>query len=293
MKRTILGLLIVLIALQAQPTIHGQSAPLEPLALPSFSIFDFSPEKTPAALEQMYQAGNLAGILSGFDKVKATASASDDEAVRARAQGYKITYFVLPIVFYASRHLFSKEDWTAEELKEGQQLSAYIAQIAQTPDLTIESTEPRSFRRGLVRLRNWFVALSHDNKTLPALMFSSDDLFYGGEDIDIVRFPELKLVESTPIQDQRASFVILTDGKKPEPMIIGVQNSDGKVRWLKRFSGQSAGEIADVMMGEDGITKLDGYGYICRLLASWTYGTEGSRVYLDESLNLRFYYVSW
>jgi hypothetical protein len=293
MKRAILCYVIVLLGLSAARTSNAQS-PLAPLALPSFAIFDLSPDTVPPDLERKYKARELAGMRSAMEKQRAdTIRSTTDETVRATAKDNRVFYFVVPITFYASRHLFAKETWTAEDVTEGQQLAAFTAWIAGKPELMIEKTGQSAFRSGLVELRNWFVAVCRDNKTLPAMLFLTDDLFYGGKEIDVARVSQLTPVKTIAIPDTQASFVVFTDGLPPEPLIIGVVNSDGRPRWLRRYSAAPLGAIASATTHENGIKKLDGHGYVCWLLASWRFGTAPSRVYLDESLNLRFYYLSW
>jgi hypothetical protein len=293
-RRAVLYVLIVVVGILAPTTIDAQSPALDPLALPSFAIFELSAETVPYDLEQKYRARELAGMRAALEKQRAeTIQSTTDETVKTRARDNRLFYFMVPITFYASRHLFAKETWTDEELREGQQLAAFIAWIAGKPELTIANTERAAFRAGLVKLRNWFVAVCRDNKTLPAMLLLTDDLFYGGQDIDIARVTQLTPVQTMAIPDTQASFVLLTDGAKPEPLIIGVINADGSARWLKRYSGAPLGAITSATAHEYGIKKLDGHGYVCWVRASWDFGTESSRIYLDESLNLRFYYLSW
>lgn len=180
-----------------------------------------------------------------------------------------------------------------EEVTEGRQLAAFIAWIAGKPELMIEKTDQRAFRSSLVKLRNWFAGVCRDNKTLPAMLFLTDDLFYGGEEINLARVSQLTPVTTIAIPERQASFVVFTDGSQPEPLILGVVDSDGRPRWLRRYSAAPLGAIASATSHENGIKKLDGHGYVCWLLASWRFGTAASRIYLDESLNLRFYYLSW
>lgn len=293
MKRATLYLLIALVGVPA-PIASTQGSLSERLALPSFAIFDLSPDTVPPDLERKYQARELAGMRSEMEKQRAEAIRSTTDAtVRATAKDNRLFYYVVPITFYASRHLFAKEAWTAEEVTEGQQLAAFIAWIAGKPELLIENPERTAFRAGLVALRNWFAVLCRDNKTLPAMLLLTDDLFYGGESIDVARVSQLTRVQTISIPDTQASFVVLSDGSKPEPLILGVVNADGRARWLRRYSAAPLGAIAGATSHESGIKKLDGHGYVCWLRASWGFGTEASRIYLDESLNLRFYYLSW
>jgi hypothetical protein len=289
-----LAVLILVVSSAAPITINAQNPAVERLALPSFSIFELSPSTVPVDLERKYQAGELAGLRASLEKQRAEAIASTtDTAVKARAKDNRLFYYVVPITFYASRHLFEKESWTATEVREGQRLAAFLAWIAANPKLEIESTDPAAFRAALARLRNWFATMCRDNKTLPLMLSLTDDLFLGGQDIDVARVSGLTVVNRTPIPDTGASFVVLSDGAKPEPLILGVVNADGKARWLKRYSAAPLGAIARVAAHENGIKKLDEHGYVCWLRASLEFGTNASRIYLDQSLNLRFYYLSW
>jgi hypothetical protein len=266
----------------------------QPLALPSFSIFELSPETVPADVERKYKATELAALRAMLETSRAeTIQSTTDQTVRARANDNRLFYYIVPITFYASRHLFEKDEWTAEEVREGQQLAAFIAWLAADSKLTIDRTDRDAYRSGLVRLRNWFATLCRDNKTLPAMMFLADDLFFGGEDIDVARFAALNPVATFRIPDREANFVVLGDSAKPEPLIIGVVNADGTPRWLKRYSAVPLGAIMNAKPHEYGIRKLEGHGYVCWLVAILDFGTEASRIYLDESLNLRFYYLSW
>lgn len=215
-----------------------------------------------------------------------------DETVKARAKDNRLFYYVIPITFYASRYLFEKGAWTPEEVREGQQLGAFIAWIASNPALAIERTEPTAFRAGLVRLSNWFAMMCRNDKTLPLMLSLTDDLFLGGEAIDVSGAASLTVVARAPIPGSDASFVVLSDGARPEPLVIGVLNSDGKARWLKRYTAAPLGAIAGVAPHENGVKKLDEHGYVCWLRANLEFGTTASRVYLDRSLNLRFYYIS-
>lgn len=285
---------LLFLGIAAQTTIEAQRPAREPLALPSFSIFELSPSTVSPDLERKYKAGELAGMRTMLEKNRAEAiQSTTDETVKARAKDNRLFYYLVPITFYASRHLFEKETWSAEELREGQQLAAFVAWIAANPKLAIDSTGPTAFRSGLARLSNWFAMMCRNNKTLPLMLSLTDDLFFGGEDIDVARVASLTVLTRTQIPDTDASFVLLSDGAKPEPMIIGVVNANGKARWLKRYSAAPFGTIASATAHENGIKKLDGHGYVCWLLASWGFGTEASRIYLDQSLNLRFYYLSW
>jgi hypothetical protein len=87
-----------------------------------------------------------------------------------------------------------------------------------------------------------------DNKTLASMIFTIDDGPFLGSDIDVSTFPKMKLIESAPIPGKQASFVLMSDGSQPEPMIIGVLNEDKSVKWLKRFSNSPHGRITSALI---------------------------------------------
>lgn len=270
---------------------YGQntSTPLEKsakaggLELPSMSIFGISPSTIPREVDKPFSQAE-------FEQFLAETQRSEPGNKRSKKQSL---YWIIPLAIYKSRSLFSKESWTVEEIEQGQRMGDFFAKLADKPDLRIEKSDQESFKRGLRRLRDWFVSLCQDNKTLALMIFTLDDGPFFGVDIDTNEYSRMKLVESTPIPSKQASFILMTDGSKPEPMIIGVLEEDKSIRWLKRFSNAPNGRITRAELQNPAIYTVEGYGYVVAIMTSGTSGRESSQVYLDESLNLRFYFVSW
>jgi hypothetical protein len=253
------------------------------LQLPSFSIFGLPTPAETTNIEKPIHSKEFEKFIASVERAKAS------KGIR-KAPDY---YWIIPIIFYRARNLFAKALWTKEEIKQGQEISAFLARLFAKPDLKIEKPDPESFRNGLKTLRNWFVSLCQDNRTLGLMIYTTDDGPFFGEHVDAGRISELRLQESVQIPDQQASFVLMTDRGHPEPVIIGVVNADGSVRWLKRYSGAPKGRITSATFVKRTIFLLEGYGYVCGLMADWSYGFEQSAIYLDDSLNLRFYFISW
>lgn len=268
--------------LDAQSHTLSSKAKDDGLRLPSFSIFGLEPSKDSKNMERPFDPNELENFLAEIGK----------EEVRKERRKENEYYWIIPMVFYRIRNLFSKESWTAEEIIQGQQASQFFARLVKNPDLRIEKSDQDSFKNGLLVLRNWFAALCQDNKTLAAMIFTMNDGPYFGGVIDINDSLKMKLVESTPISGKQASFVLMTDDSQPQPMIIGVLNEDKSIRWLKRFTNPP-NKITRAELQEPALYKVEGYGYAVALMTEGTSGRERSHVYLDDSLNLRFYYVSW
>jgi hypothetical protein len=260
--------------------------PLDDLRLPSFSIFGLSSSET-SSLAKPITSRELAKIIAEVEKGRA-----------GKSEAQQVTYnYFIPIVLYRSRSLFSKSSWTKEDIKIGQEVGNFLARLVKNSELRIAGTDQESFRKGLARLRGWFVALCQDDRTLASMIFTLDSGPFFGEEVDANRIADMKVVESVRIPDQQASFVLMTDRSQDEPrderMIIGVVGDDRSVRWLKRFSAAPKGVIRSATFVRRTIFTVEGYGYVCELMADWTGGMQPSRLYLDESLNLRFYYVRW
>jgi hypothetical protein len=253
------------------------------LELPSFSIFGWSSSTAPNEVDKPFSPDELERFLAEREKYKAEDNTAKPEEL----------YFIIPVVFYKSRHLFSKESWTAEEIEQGQQISDFFAKLTGKDELKIKGTGQVTFSEGLVRLRDWFASMCRDNKTLASMIFTLDDGPFLGFNLDINEYPKLRLLESEAIPGAKASFVLMADWTRPDPMIIGVLNEDKSVRWLKRFSNAPRGRIIEAELQKPAVHKLEGYGYVIALMTDGTSGRERSSVYLDESLNLRFFYVSW
>jgi hypothetical protein len=269
---------------QTNPSISSEKkAKASRLELPSLAIFGWSPSVVPKEGDKPFSAAELEQFLTEKEKHEAEIKRNEKEPF----------YWLIPMVFYKSRNLFSKESWTVEEINQGKLISNFFARLTSKPDLSIEGSDQESFRHGLVKLRDWFASLCRDNKTLASMIFTLDDgPFFGGE-IDTKAYPEMKLIESVTIPGKQASFVLMTDGNQPEPMVIGVLSEDKSIRWLKRFSNKPAGRITEAELQKPAIYKIEGYGYAVALMTDGSSGRERSHVYLDDDLNLRFYYVSW
>jgi len=289
-QRQIVYLLILILSTSA--TVCGQAAqssnltvnPQEnSLQLPSMAIFGLPSSGETTNLERPISSKELEKFIAGIEKARVSKGGT-------KSLNY---YWVIPMIFYRARNLFAKASWTKEELKQGQEISGFFAKIFAKPDLKIDKTDPQSFKNGLSLLRNWFVSLCQDNKTLGLMIYTTDDGPFFGEDVAADRISGMRLLESIQIPDQQASFVLLTDRRQPEPIIIGVINDDTSVRWLKRYSGAPKGKITSATVVQRTISQVQGYGYGCRLMADWSYGFEPSTIYLDDSLNLRFYFISW
>lgn len=173
-------------------------------------------------------------------------------------------------------------------MEEGQFISNFFARLVERPELEIKATNQKSFGRGLQNLRDWFADLTQDNKTLASMIFTMDDGPFFGQQVDERRFNSWKRLQSAPIPGTRAKFVLMTDNRAPEPMIIGVMNADNSLLWARRYSNDS-GTLDNASLSKSSVETVEGYGF----LAIMSSGGESSRVYRDEKLGLRFYYVSW
>lgn len=289
-QRQFVGLLILTLSFSCMVCGQAAQSPNLPgnpqensLQLPSLAIFGLPALGATTNLEKPINAKELEKFIAGIDKARAGKGV-------AKTTNY---YWVIPMVFSRARNLFAKATWTKEEIKQGQEISDFFARIFAKPELKIDRTDPESFKNGLSALRNWFVSLCQDNKILGLMIYTTDDGPFFGETVAAERISGMRLLGSIQIPDQQASFVLLTDRSQPEPIIIGVINDDQSVRWLKRYSGAPAGRISSATVVERTISPVQGYGYGCRLMADWSYGFEPSTIYLDDSLNLRFYFISW
>ena len=282
---------LVLLSLLASLALGQRNTPLPPdkttrsasLELPSLSIFGWDSSTVPKEVDKPFSLAELDQFLTKTKKYESENESAKNDRL----------YSIIPMVFYKSRNLFSKESWSIEEIEQGQQISKFLAKLADKPDLEIKSSDQETFRKGLVRLRDWFASMCQDNKTLASMIFTLDDGPFIGIDIDVSNFPKMKIIESAPIPGKKASFVLMADGNQPEPIVIGIVNEDKLVRWIKRYSNSPQGRITDSWLQKPAIYRVEGYGYAVALMTEGSSGTERSHVYLDESLNLRFYYVSW
>jgi hypothetical protein len=287
MIRPILQLLILLSLISCLSGQRSEPPPSQKkagsLRLPSFSIFGLSPSTVPKEFDKPLSP-------TEFDQFLTEILRRETENKIAKNER---PFWVIPMVFYKSRNLFSKESWSIEEIEEGQQISKFFARLTGKPDLEIKGSGQQAFRIGLISLKDWFASMCHDNKMLASMIFTLDDGPFFGVDIDVDKFPKMKLIESAPIPDKQASFLLMTDGDEPESMVIGILNDDKSVRWLRSYSNSPQGRITDSWLQKPAIYRIESYGYAVALMTDGSSGTERSRVYLDESLNLRFYYVSW
>ncbi len=168
----------------------------EALKLPPFSIFGLEPSGNSKEVEKKpFDAKELEEFLVAIGR----------EVPKNRKENEY--YWIIPNVFYQLRTLFSKEAWTDEEIKKGQQASHFFARLVNNPDLTIEKTDQGSFASGLVALRNWFASLCGNNKTLSAMIFTLDDGPFFGENVAVTNFSKMKLIELANFRPARQCCV--------------------------------------------------------------------------------------
>ena len=266
---------------------QGQTAPPKAsqaktsgLALPSFSVFGLPPEEKIEILDRPFSSAELEELLVAIEPARKLPAST-----RKRAG-----YFYIPMVFYRSRHLFVPQQWTKADIEEGRTISRFFARLARQPDLEIKANDPRGFEQGLRRLSQWFGGLCQNNEDLAAMMFTLDDGPYRGQKVDEKKFMEWKRVGSAILPGSKARFVLMTDNRAPEPMIIGVLNADNSLLWARRLSSKSVGDghLASAQLTSRAATQLEGYGYKLTMRMG-----ESSVVYLDKDFQLRFYFVSW
>jgi hypothetical protein len=278
---TLLLLAMPALAQTKLPTASEKRAPENSLELPPFSIFGIFPEAPAAKFEEPLRAEELEKLLTQIKRLPSTSPAS------------KRSYYVLiPFFMYSRQKLFLKTSWTQEEIEQGRLLGNFLSQLVDKPELKIEGADQESFKQGLLRLKNWYASLYYDNQTLGLLIFTMDDGPFFGGNMETEKFSSMKLIDSESIPGSDARFVLLSDENQQEPMIIGVLNKDNSIRWLKRFRNPP-GRISKAELQKPGVHKIEKVGYIVNLMTNGSSGEERSRVYLDESLNLRFYFVSW
>jgi hypothetical protein len=259
------------------------------LALPSFSIFGLSPDRGQKEIEKPYTPKELESFLAEVEKQSSNSGGTNNPSVKKREK----PYWIIPFVLYRSKHLFAKDAWTDDEIKEGQKISSFFARLVKRPDLQIEAVEQQSFREGLLELKTWFVTLCQDNKMLASMIFTLDDGPFYGQSVRKSQIVKMKKVASVQIPGKQFKLVLMKEQKATEPVVIGLLNQNNSFVWAKRYSGKPVGTITSATLSKGGVEKLEGYGYKCGLIADWTYGSEYSHLYLDEQLNLRFYFVSW
>ena len=272
----------LLLTSPCRANVSTSSQALESLRLPSFSIFGFDEIKDPK-FDVQYPKEELQKILAelrNVEKLKAVNASSKKSLAHIS--------FVIPIVFYRSRRLFTQSEWSAQDIEEGQRISRFFARLTNKPELEIFSAQPGAFRDGLINLRNWYTGLCSHNPSLAEMMFTFDDGPYYGFPLPRARFSELKVLQSATLPGRTEKFALLTDGKTSNPLFLGVLAQNGAILWAQRLSREAVVPIGWAEMESDSCKKIEGSGYKCYVRAG-----EGSNVYLDENLKLRFFFVSW
>jgi len=257
----------------------------ETLDLPPFSIFKSSKVWRLMNTSSSINAGEIDKLIS---KLKDNSENMKQIEVTTRS-----SFQLVPLLLFRARNLFSERRWTNEEIEQGRKLSEFFALLAHKPELRIEKRDQSSFREGLLRIRNWFATLCEDNQILGMMILTTDDGPFFGKEINGELVSRLIKLDSVSIPGRAADLVLMADKTQVETVIIGVVKHDGAPIWLKRFSGAPRGEIKGASLVREDIIRLEGYGYRCGLIADWTYGNEYSHIYIDESLKLRFYFISW
>ncbi|MBA7628676.1 hypothetical protein ES703_36171 [subsurface metagenome] len=258
------------------------------LKLPSFSIFQASRMWPVLEPEEPLDLQKLSGISEGIISVtKGVEESMDMEPMR------DMKYFIIPLIFYKTRHLYSKTEWSPEEVKLGSNVSSFLADYVQNPNLRITGSNQHSFREGLEKLANWFSSLCKDNEILASMIFTFDDGPFYGADVSIVNLVDLESVDSIVLpRTNNRLFLKRIEGKN-EPMIISLADSNNEIVWQKILTASPRGKIRSAKFFEKPVVEIEEYGHKVRLLVDWDYGKECCHMYLDESGNMRFYFVSW
>jgi hypothetical protein len=82
--------------------------------------------------------------------------------------------------------------------------------------------------------------------------------------------------------------------EQEEPMAIAVLTNDDEPVSAVKLTAKPVGAIKDVsFVDKEPVEELEDFGYKISLVADWNYGKEYMHLYLDESLKIRFYFVSW
>lgn len=275
---------VLLLTLVISTPLAARAQTQTELALPSLSIFGFPLPSSPEneKFDHPYSAQEFESFLAEVNRVAQEQTITEMQRKKTRAS------FIIPLAFYRSRYLFKPQVWTEANIKEGQLISNFFARLVERPELEIKATDQASFGRGLQDLRDWFANLTQDNETLGAMIFTMDDGPFFGQQVDERRFNSWKRLQSSAIPGTRAKFVLMTDNRAPEPMIIGVMNADNSLLWARRYSNDS-GNLSNANLSQASVKRVEDYGFQVNMSS----GGESSRVYLDEKLGLRFYYVSW
>jgi len=284
--------IIAVVSLIALP-FHAEAAQeekaLESLHLPSFAIFGFDRFKDEPKLNTPVPAEELEKILaarrmndSDVPRFEKKLRSSPNTSTSRRAS------FIIPVVFYRSRHLFEQTSWSAQDMQEGRRLSRFFARLANRPDLEVFAKHPAAFRDGLINLRNWYASLLNHNGTLAQMVQFLDDGPYFGWPLPHSRIRELKLLQTMALPGRQERLALFTDNRKPEPMLLGVIDAKRRIQWARRLSQHPQSTIGDVEFHSPSAERVEVYGFVCHIHAG-----EGASVYLDKNLNLRFYFVTW
>ena len=114
-----------------------------------------------------------------------------------------------------------------------------------------------------------------------------------GQEVDTNNLPETKVVGSVKIPGQAAKFVLMTYARETEPIMIGVINPDKTLRWVKSLTTDRQARVVEVVVQDSTAVRLEGYGYVLSLTEVLNSQKGRYLLYLDESLNLRFYFLYW
>ena len=295
MNRKIYALLltqIILVVLLFIPysvcsAIDSDSTSFE-LKLPSFSIFQASRMWSVLEPEEPLDLQEMSDISEGIIRVtKEVEESMDMEPMR------DMKYFIIPLIFYKTRHLYSKTEWSPEEVKLGSNVSSFLADYVQNPNLRITGGNQHSFHEGLEKLANWFSSLCKDNEILASMIFTFDDGPFYGADVGIINLVHLESVDSIVLQITNNKLLLKRIEGKNEPMIISLVDTNNEIAWQKILTASPRGKIRSAKFFEKPIVEIEEYGYKVELLVDWDYGKEYCHMYLDESGNMRFYFVSW
>ena len=260
----------------------NQLPQLESLRLPSFSIFGWDKFKDEPKLNVPYSEKELQELMDAFKRPRAFNGAPNSDS----RQKYDNRFLpAVALVMFRSRRLFAQSSWSTPDMEEGRRISRFFARLMNRPELEIHSSNPGPFRDGLVNIRKWYADLCNRNSTLGEMFFTIDTGPNYGFPLPRERYSSLELIESKKIPGRNEQFALFTDGKTSEPIFIGVLAPNGALKWAARFNKNSGMTINGAYLSDQFSETIDGYGFVCRV--------NQCRIYLDENLNLRFYFVSW
>lgn len=286
------GILFVLFSCTAfgQTSEIGAKDAEQSMSLPSFSIFKASRmwktigPNEPLNLEELESTVEI--LLRNLD---VSTGAEGVQTPRKEPR-----YWFLPIVLYKSRELFDKNSWTVEEIQRGAKISSFIARAFEEPDLEITDLEQKSFRAGLLKIKNWFIEICKDDQKLASMIFTFDFGPFLGRKLNLSDLRNLELVHSVEFPEREARIELMRDSSLKEPMFLTIRDKNGKPLSAVGISGVPVGFIKNVEFSKKQIVReLQDFGYKISLYATWGYGIEYMHLYLDQSLKVRFYYVSW